>query len=153
MRQLSTDDMGLMDRFKHWRLSKKVVRLTLGAVPLPTLIPDAEKGLQEIYSEHRGYRVVRYWEVLIMKADRDEYRMQFFPIVSKPEACLAIAHKRNHIIRFMPVVGDAKDLTAIQDGLKAGKTFEMTFQTDPGMMSQEGLISIGVIDPAKAVEL
>jgi hypothetical protein len=145
--------MGLIDRFKHWRLSRKTVKLTLGAVPLPTLIPDAERGLKEIYAVHKGYRVVRYWEVLILKADRDEYRMQFFPIVPDPEACLAIAHKRNHIIRFLPVVGDSKELEAIQTGLKTGKTFEMTFQTDPGMMSQEGLISIGVIDPAKAVEL
>jgi hypothetical protein len=145
--------MGLMDRFKHWRLSRKTVRLTLGAVPLPTLIPDAEKGLQEIFSLHKGYRFVRFWEVLILKADRDQYSMQFFPVVPKPEACIAIAQKRNHIIRFLPVVGDAGELERIQEGLKTGKTFEMTFQTDPGMMSQEGLISIGVIDPAKAVEL
>ena len=145
--------MGLIDRFRHWRLSKKTIRLTLGAVPLPVLIPDAEKGLREIYSVHKGYRLVRYWEVLILKADREEYRMQFFPIVPKPEACLAIAHKGNHIIRFLPVVGDIQDLDAIQTGLKAGKTFEMTFQTDPGMMSQEGLISIGVIDRDKAVEI
>jgi len=145
--------MGLIDRFKHWRLSKKVVKLTLGAVPLPALIPDAEEGLREIYSLHKRYRVIRYWEVLILKADREKYRMQFFPIVPKPEACLAIAHKGNHIVRFLPVVGDAKELESIQDGLKAGKTFEMTFQTDPGMMSLEGLISIGVIDRSKAVEL
>ncbi|UCC94031.1 MAG: hypothetical protein JSW25_05050 [Thermoplasmata archaeon] len=129
------------------------MRLTLGAVPLPTLIPDAERGLNEVYAMHKRYKVVRYWEVLILKADRFEYRMQFFPLVPKPEACLAIAHKRNHIIRFLPVVGDADELQGVQDGLKEGKTFEMTFQTDPGMMSQEGLISIGVIDPAKAVEL
>ncbi len=145
--------MGIIDRFKHWRLSKKVVKLTLGAVPLPALIPDAEEGLREIYSVHKRYRVIRYWEVLILKADREEYRMQFFPIVPKPEACLAIAHKGNHIVRFLPVVGNAKELESIQDGLKAGKTFEMTFQTDPGMMSLEGLISIGVIDRSKAVEL
>lgn len=145
--------MGLIDRFRHWRLSKKTVRLTLGAVPLPALIPDAEQGLSGIYSVHRGYRLIRYWEVLILKADREEYRMQFFPIVADPEACLAIAHKRNHIIRFLPVVGDAKELEAIQQGLKAGKTFELDLRTDPGMMSQEGLISIGVIDRAKAVEL
>jgi hypothetical protein len=145
--------MGLLDRFRHWRVSRKTVRLTLGAVPLPALIPDAEKGLKEVYSLHKGYRFVRYWEVLILKADRDEYRMQFFPIVPKPDACLAVAQKGNHIIRFLPVVGDPEELEGIQEGLKEGKTFEMTFQTDPGMMSQEGLISIGVIDPAKAVEL
>ncbi len=120
---------------------------------MPTLIPDAEEGLREIYSVNKGYRLMRFWEVLLLKADREEYRMQFFPIVADPEACLAIAQKRNHIIRFLPVVGDAKELEAIQQGLKAGKTFEMTFVTDPGMMSQEGLISIGVIDRAKAVEL
>ncbi|MCJ2541001.1 MAG: 3-methyl-2-oxobutanoate hydroxymethyltransferase, partial [Candidatus Thermoplasmatota archaeon] len=51
------------------------------------------------------------------------------------------------------ILADAKELEAIQQGLKAGKTFEMDFRTDPGMMSQEGLISIGVIDRAKAVEL
>jgi len=145
--------MGLIDRFRHWRLLRRTVRLTLGAVPLPVLIPDAEEGLREIYSVHKGYRLIRYWEVLILKADREEYRMQFFPIVPKPEACLAIAQKRNHIIRFLPVVADVKELDAIQNGLKAGKTFEMTFQTDPGMMSQEGLISIGVIDRDKAVEI
>ncbi len=145
--------MGLIERFRHWRLSKKTVRLTLGAVPLPALIPDAEEGMREIYSLHKRYRVIRYWEVLILKADRNEFRMQFFPIVPKPEACLAVAHKGRHIIRFLPVVGDAKELAGIHDGLKAGKTFEMTFQTDPGMMSQEGLISIGVIDRDKAVEI
>jgi hypothetical protein len=129
------------------------VKLTLGAVPLPALIPDAEQGLREIYSIHKRYRLIRYWEVLILKADRDEFRMQFFPIVPEPEACFAIAHKGKHIIRFLPVVGNAKELEDVHSGLEAGKTFEMTFRTDAGMMSQEGLISIGVIDPAKAVEL
>ncbi|UCC93953.1 MAG: hypothetical protein JSW25_04615, partial [Thermoplasmata archaeon] len=62
--------MGLLDRFRHWRLSKKTVRLTLGAVPLPVLIPDAEQGLNEIYSVHKRYKLIRYWEVLILKADR-----------------------------------------------------------------------------------
>ena len=145
--------MGLLDRFKDWRLKRKTVRLTLGAVPLPTLIPDAEANLREIYAIHKRYKVVRYWEVLIMRADRDEFTMQFFPIFPNPEACLAIAHKGRHIIRFLPILGNAKELKEVNERLEKGKTFEMTFKTDPGMMSQEGLISIGVIDPAKAVEL
>ncbi|NIP36126.1 MAG: hypothetical protein GWN18_14350 [Thermoplasmata archaeon] len=145
--------MGLLDRFRNWRLKHKTVRLTLGAVPLPTLIPDAEANLREIYAIHKRYRVVRYWEVLIMKADREEFTMQFFPIVPNPEACLAVAYKGRHIVRFLPILGDAKELKEVNAALERGKTFEMTFRTDPGMMSQEGLISIGVIDPAKAVEL
>jgi hypothetical protein len=147
--------MGLFDRIRDWRASRNTIRLTVAAVPLPTLIPDAEAGLKEIYSLHtkKGYRLQRYWEVLLMKADRDEYKVQFFPIVASPQDCLAIATKRKHIIKFQPIVGDIKDLKAIQKGLLERKTFEMTLPTDPGMMSQEGLISIGVIDPNKAVEL
>jgi hypothetical protein len=145
--------MGLIDRYKHWRLKRKTVRLTLGAVPLPSLIPDAEQNLREIYAIHKGYKLIRYWEVLVLKADRNEFTLQFFPIVPEPEDCLAIAHRGKHIIRFLPVTGNAMELKEVHDLLGKGKTFEMTFETDPGMMSQEGLISIGVIDPAKAVEL
>jgi hypothetical protein len=145
--------MGLVDQLKHWWLKRKTVRLTLGAVPLPTLIPDAEANLREIYAIHKRYKLVRYWEVLIMRADREEFTLQFFPLVPDPEACLAIAYKGRHIIRFLPILGNAEELKRVNEALEKGKTFEMTFQTDPGMMSQEGLISIGVIDPAKAVDL
>ncbi len=141
--------MGLFDRFKHWRLKRRTVRLTLGAVPLPTLIPDAEANLRDIYAIHKRYKVVRYWEVLIMKADREEFTMQFFPLVADPEACLAIAYKGNHIIRFLPILGDPEELKDVHEALGKGKTFEMTFRTDPGMMSQEGLISIGVLNKDK----
>ena len=119
----------------------------MGAVPLPTLIPDAEKALGEIYSNHtkKGYRLFRFWEVLIMKADKETFSVQFFPLVPQPDSCLAIANKGRHVIRFTPIVGDLRELERIQKGLDGKDTFELTFKTDMGMMSREGLKSIGAL--------
>ncbi len=144
--------MGLLDRFRFWRAGKRSVRLTLGAVPLPTLMPDAEASLKEIYHTHsrKGYRLHRYWEVLIIKADREEYRMQFFPIATEPDDCLAVAVKGNHVIRFVPLVVDKREMARLQEGMASRKTFELTFGTELGMMSREGLESIGVLDADKA---
>ena len=63
--------MGLLDRIRLWRQRRKHIRITLGAVPLPTLIPDAEAGLAVIYSMHtkKGYKLFRFWEVLVLRAD------------------------------------------------------------------------------------
>ena len=139
--------MGLLDRFRQWRLRHKAVRLTLGAVPLPTLIPDAEAGLREIYSIHtkKGYKLQVFWEVLILNADREHYKMQFFPVAPSPQDCLAIANKGRHIIRFMPVVADPEELDRVIKGLGGKKTFELEFRSDLGLMSREGLQSIGVL--------
>jgi len=144
--------MGLLKRFRLWRLERKTVRLTLGAVPLPTLIPDAEEGLKEIYSiqTKKGYKLVRFWEVLIIGADRKQYSVQFFPIAPDPRDALAIAVKGSHVITYMPVVTDMDKLDKIQKGLAAKKTFEMTLETELGMMSRHGLESIGVLDKDKA---
>lgn len=139
--------MGIKERIRLWRLRRRTVRLTMGAVPLPTLIPDAEKALQEIYTVHtkKGYRLFRFWEVLIMKADTETFSVQFFPLVPKPDSCLAIANKGRHVIRFTPIVGDLRELERIQKGLVGKETFELTFKTDMGMMSREGLESIGAL--------
>ena len=144
--------MGLLKRFRQWRLERKTLRLTLGAVPLPTLIPDAEEGLKEIYSiqTKKGYKLVRFWEVLIIGADREQYSVQFFPIAPDPRDALAIAVKGSHVITYMPVVTDMDKLDKIQKGLAARKTFEMTLKTELGMMSRHGLESIGVLDKEKA---
>lgn len=144
--------MGLLKRFRLWRLERKTLRLTLGAVPLPTLIPDAEEGLKEIYSiqTKKGYKLVRFWEVLIIGADREQYSVQFFPIAPEPNDALAIAVKGSHVIKYMPVVSDMEKLDRIQKGLAAKKTFEMTLDTELGMMSRHGLESIGVLDKDKA---
>ena len=144
--------MGFLKRFRQWRLERKTVRLTLGAVPLPTLIPDAEEGLKEIYSiqTKKGYKLVRFWEVLIIGADRKQYSVQFFPIAPDPRDALAIAVKGSHVITYMPVVTDMDKLDKIQKGLAAKKTFEMTLETELGMMSRHGLESIGVLDKDKA---
>ena len=144
--------MGLLKRFRLWRLERKTLRLTLGAVPLPTLIPDAEEGLKEIYSiqTKKGYKLVRFWEVLIIGADRDHYSVQFFPIAPDPNEALAIAVKGSHIIKYMPVVSDMVKLDRIQKGLAAKKTFELTLDTELGMMSRHALESIGVLDKDKA---
>lgn len=144
--------MGLLDRFRHWRLARKTVRLTLGAVPLPTLLPDAEEGLKEIFSiqTKKGYKLVRFWEVLIIRADREQYSVQFFPIAPDPNEALAIAVKGSHIIKYMPVVSDIKELDRIQKGLASKRTFELTFETELGMMSRQALESIGVLDKDKA---
>ena len=144
--------MGLLDRFRHWRLQRKTVRLTIGAVPLPTLLPDAEESLKEIYSiqTKKGYKLVKFWEVLIIRADREHYSVQFFPIAPSPDDALAIAVKGTHVIRYMPVVTDVKELDRIQKGLASKETFELTFETDLGMMSRPALESIGVLDKDKA---
>ena len=142
--------MGLLERFRMWRLRKGTVRLTLGAVPLPSLIPDAEAGLKKIYSAHtkRGYKLYRFWEVLLLKADKESFSVQFFPLVSSPQDCLAIANRGRHVIRFMPLVGDPGELDRIYKGLAGKKTFELTFRTDTGMMSKEGLKAIGALPSA-----
>jgi hypothetical protein len=139
--------MGLRERFQQWLLRRRTVRLTLGAVPLPTLLPDAEAGLKEIYSLHtkKGYKLQVHWEVLILNADRDRYKMQFFPVAPSPQDCLAIANKGRHIIRFMPVVADPEELDKVVKGLGGKKTFELEFKTDLGLMSREGLQSLGVL--------
>jgi hypothetical protein len=139
--------MGLIDRLRLWRTRRRTVRITLGAVPLPTLIPDAERGLQEIYSIHtrKGYRLHVFWELLILSADKERYRVQFFPIAPSPQECLAVASKGRHIIRFMPVVADTKELDAIYKGLGAKRTFELEFRTDLGLMSRDGLRAVGAL--------
>jgi hypothetical protein len=139
--------MGLIDRFRDWRLRGKTVRLTLGAVPLPTLIPEAEAGLKEIYSLHtkKGYKLTKFWEVLLIRADGEQFRMQFFPVVPSPQDCLAIANKGRHIIRFMPVVADPAELDTVYKGLAGKETFEAEFKTDPALMSREGLRAIGSV--------
>jgi hypothetical protein len=139
--------MGLLDRLKLWRFGRKNLRLTLGAVPLPSIIPDAEAGLKEIYSIHtkKGYRLAKFWEVLVLSADKETYSMQFFPIVGSPQDCLAIARRGRHIIRFMPIVGNPEELDRIYKGLAGKETFELTFRTDMGMMSRNGLRSIGAL--------
>ncbi len=144
--------MGLLDRYRQWRLRRKTVRLTLGAVPLPTLLPDAEESLKEIFSiqTKKGYKLVRFWEVLIIRADREHYSVQFFPIAPDPNDALAIAVKGSHIIKYMPVVSDIKELDRIQKGLASKRTFELTFDTELGMMSRPALESIGVLDKDKA---
>lgn len=144
--------MSPVERIRRWWLRRRTIKLTLGAVPLPTLIPDAEASLKEIYHTHsrKGYRLHRYWEVLIIKADREEYRMQFFPISPEPDDCLAVAVKGNHIIRFVPLVVDKGEMARLQEGMSSRRTFELTFGTELGMMSREGLESIGVLDADKA---
>jgi hypothetical protein len=139
--------MGLLDRLRLWLTRRRTIRLTLGAVPLPTLIPDAEKGLREIYSIHtkKGYRLHVFWEVLVLSADKETYKVQFFPIASSPQECLAIATRGRHIIRFMPVVAHPDELEAVYEGLNRKKTFEMEFRTDLGLMSKEGLRAVGAL--------
>jgi hypothetical protein len=65
--------------------------------------------------------------------------------VPSPQDCLAIANRGRHIIRFMPVVGDPEELDAVYKGLAGKETFEIEFRTDMGMMSREGLRSIGAL--------
>ncbi len=144
--------MGLLSRFRFWLSRRKTIRITLGAVPLPTLIPDAARNLKEIYSIHtkKGYKLAVFWDVLILKSDKETFSMQFFPVVSSPQDCLAIANRGKHIVRFMPVVGDPQELDAVYKGLAGKKTFEVEFHTDMGMMSREGLRSIGALSKKNA---
>ncbi len=139
--------MNPIDRLRQWLRHRRTVRLTLGAVPLPTLIPDAERSLKEIYSIHtkKGYKLHVFWEVLLLDADRERYKMQFFPVAPSPQDCLAIANKGRHVIRFMPVVAVPEELDSIVKGLGGKKTFELEFTTDLGLMSREGLEAIGAL--------
>ncbi len=133
--------MGPWDRLRLWWLRKRSGRITLGAIPLPSLLPDAAAALSDIYGRHRrqGYRVQVHWDVLVLDADERTYRMQFYPVTSSPTDCLALGLRRRHLVRFIPVVTDPKELDGLRKGMLGKKTFERTFTTDPMLMDPRAL--------------
>jgi hypothetical protein len=133
--------MGPWDRMRLWWLRKRSGRITLGAIPLPSLIPDAAAALGDIYGRHRrqGYRVQVHWDVLVLDANDRTYRMQFYPVVSRPQDCLALGLRRRHLVRFIPVVSDPKELDELRKGLLGMEAFERTFTTDPMLMDPRAL--------------
>jgi hypothetical protein len=133
--------MGLWTRLRLWWIRKRSPRITLGAIPLPSLLPDAAASLKDIYGRHRkkGYRLQVFWDVLVIDANPDTYRMQFYPVLHNPHDCLAIGLKGKHLVRFVPLVSDPKELDELQRGLLGKRTFEQTFTTDPMLMDPRAL--------------
>jgi len=126
-------------RLRLWWLRRRSLHLTLGAIPLPSLIPDARAALKDIYDRHRrrGYKVYVFWDVLILDANPSTYKMQFFPMSSNPQECLALGLRGKHMVRFVPLVADSGELDALYKGLLAKRTFEQEFKTDPMLMSPQ----------------
>jgi hypothetical protein len=129
--------MPLLDRLRLWWLRRRNLHLTLGAIPLPSLIPDARVALKDIYDRHRkrGYRVYVFWDVLILDANPRTYKMQFYPVMSSPQECLAVGLRGRHMVRFVPLVADTGELDRLYKGLLAKRTFEQEFKTDAMLMS------------------
>jgi hypothetical protein len=137
--------MNPLNRLRVWLRRRRLPRLTLGAIPLPVLIPDAERSLKEIYDNQRkkGFKVTVFWEVLVLSADKENYKMQFYPVTGTTQDCLALGLKGRHVVRFIPIVPDAEEQDVLQKSLTGTKTFELTFRTEPTLMSREGLVAIG----------
>jgi hypothetical protein len=131
--------MSALDRLRLWFVRRRSLHLTLGAIPLPSLIPDARVALKDIYDRHRkrGYKVYVFWDVLILDANAKTYRMQFYPVMSSPQECLAVGLRGRHMVRFVPLVADTEELDRLYKGLLAKRTFEQEFKTDPMLMSPQ----------------